>query len=229
MSSLSRRFFSGRNVLIVLAVFLIAGIFATVGQYYNVAQWLRDTFNSLVGYNQALAAFVFIALGALSAIFTFFTSTPLVPIAAVIWGKGMALFMLFGGWILGAIIAYHIGHLFAHVISGFKVFEKIESHRQQLGKKSEFLLVLLFRLAVPSEVASYTLGTLRYPFGRYVLATVISDFPFAVLAIYSSAALFGPHPLVFALCMIGGLIAITLFTYLFHRYLKKLRGIDLDE
>ena len=228
MRDLVKRIITPRNVAIVIGLLCIAVFFTYLGRYYDVAEWLRHSFNELVGYNSKLAAAVFVALAALSAIFTFFTSTPLVPIATAIWGKTITLWMLFGGWMVGAILAYYIGHIFAHLVARFRAFKKIDRYRKQLGDTSSFLLVLLFRLAVPAEIASYTLGLLRYRLDHYILVTIISDLPFAILAIYSSAALFGPHPILFALFMLGGLIAITLFAYLFHRYLKKLRGVDVD-
>jgi uncharacterized membrane protein YdjX (TVP38/TMEM64 family) len=229
MHHLIRRFWTRRNMLILLGLLAVASLFTVLGQYFNVADWLRQTFLDLVGYNYLLAAAVFVALAAFSAVFTFFTSTPLVPIASAIWGKGFTLALLFGGWIIGAIIAYFIGHLLSHFLARFKVFKKIKRYRDQLGDGSSFLLVLLFRLAVPAEIASYTLGLLRYRFDHYMIATLISDLPFAVLAIYSSSALLGPHPMLFALFMLGGLIAITLFLYLFHVQLKKIRGISVEE
>jgi len=229
MRALTRHLFNRRNLLIVVGILLISITFNYLGRFDDIADWLRREFGSLVGYNYVLAGVVFVVLAALSAIFTLFTSTPIVPIAAAIWGKGATLVMLFGGWMLGAAVAYYIGYVLSHVLVRFKIFKKISSYREKINNQSGFMLMLLFRLAAPAEVASYTLGLIRYRFGWYLLITAISDFPFAVLAIYSSAALLGPNPMLFAVFMIGGLLTISLFVYLFHLQIKKTHGVSFHE
>lgn len=222
MKAIIRRILTPRNIFIAIGLFFVAGMLTYLGHDRNIADELRAWFTELVGYNTVVAGLVFFVLAALSAILTFFTSTPLIPLAAAVWGKTTTLALLYGGWMLGAIMAYFIGYAFSHLIRRFRFFKKIEVHRAELGEGASFLVVLLFRLSAPAEIASYTLGLLRYPFGHYVLASLISDLPFALLAIYSSAALLGPHPMNFAFFMVGGLITISLFTYFLHRQLKKL-------
>jgi uncharacterized membrane protein YdjX (TVP38/TMEM64 family) len=53
-----------------------------------------------------------------------------------------------------------------------------------VARRLRFPTVLLFQLALPSEVPGYVLGTLRYPFWRYLAALAIAELPFAIGATY---------------------------------------------
>ncbi len=226
---LLRRIINRRNIAIVVALLIVATAVGYLGEAQTVAGWLKVQFAGLVGFNKVIAAVVFVLLAAVSEILSFFTSTPLIPIAVALWGKTITLCFLFGGWLFGAIVGYYIAYAASHLLKEFKIFKKIEHYRNQIGDSSEFLLMTLFRLAVPSEVGVFTLGFLRYNFWRHLILVFIADLPFAILAIYSSTALVGPHPIVFALLIGVGLIAMSIFIYLFHRRLKKLRGINVEE
>ena len=46
--------------------------------------------------------------------------------------------------------------------------------RTGISAKATFPLVLLFQLAVPSEIPGYVLGALRYHFGKYLAARAIA-------------------------------------------------------
>ena len=84
---------------------------------------------------------------------------------------------------------------------------KIESYREKLSEHSEFILVVLFRLALPAEVTGLVLGSLRYDFLKYLAATVISEIPFAAVAVYAGGALALNDPWRLALWIaIGGAI-----------------------
>jgi len=66
--------------------------------------------------------------------------------------------------------------------------KKMEMYQKKFSEHSEFILVVLFRLALPSEVTGLVLGSLRYNFLKYLAATIISEIPFALVVVYSSGA-----------------------------------------
>lgn len=224
-----KRIVTRRNVAIIIALIIFATAVGYLGEAHTIAEWLKNEFMGLVGYNNWVAAAVFVLLAIVSEILSFFTSTPLVPIAVALWGKKITLSLLFGGWFIGACLGYYIAYAASHLLKEFKIFKKIKKYREQLGDSSEFMLMTLFRLAVPSEIGIFTLGFLHYNFWRHLLIVFIADLPFAILAIYSSTALVGPHPIYFAFLMAAGLVAMSTFIYFFHRRLKQLRGIVVEE
>lgn len=228
MHPILHRIITRRNVAIIIALIIFATIVGYVGEVQMLADWLKSEFMRLVGYSTIAAGAVFVVLAMISEILSFFTSTPLVPVAIALWGKTITLCLLFGGWFLGACLGYYIAYSASHLLKNFRIFKKINHYREQLGDSSEFALMLLFRLAVPSEIGILTLGFLRYSFWRHLIIIFIADLPFAILAIYSSTALVGPHPIVFALLMIVGLVAMSTFVYFFHRKIKQVRGVIIE-
>jgi uncharacterized membrane protein YdjX (TVP38/TMEM64 family) len=49
-------------------------------------------------------------------------------------------------------------------------------------------LVLLFQLAMPSEIPGYVLGLVKYGFLRYCLSLALAELPYAVLTVYLGAS-----------------------------------------
>jgi uncharacterized membrane protein YdjX (TVP38/TMEM64 family) len=50
-----------------------------------------------------------------------------------------------------------------------------------------FHLILLFQLALPSEIPGYVLGLAKYPFGKFVLALALAELPYTIAAVYLGA------------------------------------------
>ena len=120
------------------------------------------------------------------------------------------------------VFAYYIGWYAVHpAIKGLVPFEKIEHYKNQLSKKLEFEIILMFRMAMPAEIASYALGSLRYDFVRYLLATFITELPFAVLTVYlGDTFLKGQFALFLILLAVVSMIMGTMF-YLFRKKIKE--------
>lgn len=145
--------------------------------------------NEYIVAHEFLGATVFIIFAALSAVLSPFSSIPTIPLAVAVWGQELTLLFLVCGWFIGSVASYLIGHHGLHDVYK-KVFpvKKIEKYRNQLSEHSEFMLVVLFRLAVPSEIVGLVLGSVRYDFPKYLVATLITEIPFAVISVYASEA-----------------------------------------
>lgn len=176
--------------------------------------------------NEILAIAVFIGLSALSAILSPFSSAPLAPIAVMIWGSETAFTMMFFGWLTGDIIAYLIGRYGGRILTEqFIDFKKIEDYLEQIPSKMKFWLALLFRLVTPSEIGGYALGTIRYYFGKYFLATFLAELPFALITIYASEAFIEQKITTFIVLIFTMFILISATFYIFQRQIKKHREI----
>lgn len=127
---------------------------------------------------------VFILFSALSAMFAFLSSAVLVPIGVYVWGATLTFVLLWVGWLLGGVTAYAIGrYLGRRVVVWLVDPDKLRRYEGRLSKSARFPIVLLFQLALPSEIPGYLLGLLRYPFWLYVGALAIAELPFAAGAV----------------------------------------------
>lgn len=149
--------------------------------------------NEVISYvveSRIIGVFVFVFFTAFSAVLSPLSSIPAVPFAVFAWGEELTLTFLLVGWIIGSIISYTIGKYGLYVLFKKALFlKKVEMYQKKFSEHSEFILVVLFRLALPSEITGLVLGSLRYNFFKYLMATIISEIPFAVVLVYGSEAL----------------------------------------
>lgn len=171
--------------------------------------------------NKLVAAAFFVALSALSATFFLLSSTPLVPLAIAAWGSLLTFELLLLGWILGGIITYGAGRAAYHLVRNLSLYEKTTYYREKLTPRSEFWFVLLFRLAIPAEIPGYVLGSLRYSFRKYLLATFISEFLVALIAVYASEALLQRNEIAFISLVIMSVLLFSFLRHMFHKRLPK--------
>ncbi len=166
--------------------------------------------------------FIFTIVAALSAMFTFFSSVILVPIAIFVWGEMTTFFLLILGWFVGGVFAYYIGkHLGRRATGYFVPMEKINYYEKWISKDVSVLFILFWKLILPSEVPSFLLGIIRYPFLKYIFVVLFSELPFAFWVVYASQAFLGEQRLLFLLILIGGFILSGGGVYLFHQKLTR--------
>jgi len=131
---------------------------------------------------------VFILFSAASAMLAFVSSAVIVPVGIYTWGKAVTMLLLWTGWILGGMCAYGISRYFGRaVVRAISSGEALERYENRLSRRAPFGLVLLFQVAVPSEIPGYLLGLLRYHFGKYLAAVALAELPYAVATIYLGA------------------------------------------
>ncbi len=176
---------------------------------------------SYFGNYPFLGGLVFFGVSVVAVLISPFSSVPLVPSAIMAWGSLTTFFLMLPAWIIGGLLAYYVGSLSREkIIRHFISFEKVDYYKKRISPRSQFWLVLLFRLAIPSEVASYTLGIIRYDFWKYFLITILTELPFALFVIYSGSILVKGEILIFA--AIAG-VAVIVFYILYHEFNKKLK------
>lgn len=204
--------------IIVFLVFLFWSSAAIQESFYHALAFIESYFRG----HQTIGIFAFIGLSALSAMLSPFSSIPLVPVAIVLWGSAWATAFLIAGWIIGHIMTYYVGYFVGHpVAEKFIPFDKIANYSHKFSKQSEFLLVLLFRLAMPAEVPGYVLGMARYSFVKYFFATFIAEFPFAVLMVYAGDAFLNKKPLIMAAAAFIGVSIIAIMFYFFRKQVSR--------
>lgn len=128
---------------------------------------------------------LFVLLSALSAMVAFFSSAVLVPIGVYAWGAATTCLLLWLGWLLGGGAAYAAGrYLGRRVVVWLINEERLRHYEQRVSANAPFHVILLFQMALPSEVPGYVVGVLRYGFAKYLAALALAELPFAAGAVY---------------------------------------------
>ena len=166
--------------ILLLLMGMLVGI-AALDPVHVVLDRVLPFAEQLIRDHEVLGLAVFALLSAISAIVFFFSSALLVPIALYTWGKPATILLLWGSWLVGAVVSYLIGRRPGRRLARWLVPERrLAGYERAVSARSNFGLVLLFQLAVPSEVPGYLLGAVRYPFGKYLAARAVAEAPFAV-------------------------------------------------
>ncbi len=179
-----------RNIAIVIVLTTLVAVFAVLTLFQTDFSKVEGAVSSYIIENEVIGVVVFIFFAAFSAVLSPLSSIPAVPFAVLAWGETLTFIFLIVGWIIGALISYAVGKYGLHVLfRRILPLKKMEIYQKKFSEHSEFILVVLFRLALPSEVTGLVLGSLRYNFTKYLAATIISEIPFALVVVYSSGAL----------------------------------------
>jgi uncharacterized membrane protein YdjX (TVP38/TMEM64 family) len=128
-----------------------------------------------------LGAVLFVVLSALAAMLAFFSSAVLVPPAVYAWGPVACAALLWTGWMLGGLMSYGLAHRYGEsVLRWLAPGKSIAQYQQRIRDKASFGFILLFQLALPSEIPGLVLGLARFPLERYLLALAIAELPYAI-------------------------------------------------
>lgn len=174
-----------------LLVILCAGLalLASSDDLYSALVSVLDVAAKLIDERPVLGAVFFVVLSGLSAMLAFVSSSVLVPVALVAWGKLACMLLLWVGWMLGGAAAYAIGRWLGRPVVEWLLPEgALERYERRIPEHPPFGLLVLLQLAMPSEVPGYLLGLLRLPFRRYLAALALAEAPYAVGTVYLGAS-----------------------------------------
>jgi uncharacterized membrane protein YdjX (TVP38/TMEM64 family) len=148
-----------------------------------------DASDTLIAENPALGAAVFVALAAASAMLAFMSVAVILPVAVFTWGEPLSILLLWIGWILGGACSYGIGRFLGRAVvrwlTAENTLQRIETH---ISAMTPFGVVLLFQLALPSEIPGAVLGLVRYRFSRFLLALALVELLYAVAMVQLGAS-----------------------------------------
>ena len=167
-----------------------------------------------------LGVSLFILLSALSAMLAFFSTAVFVPIAIHAWGEPVSILLLWTGWLVGGMCSYAVGRFLGRpVVQSLTSGKALARFEHRISNHAPFTLVLLFQLALPSELPGYLLGLVRYRFVKYLLALSIGELPYAVGTVYLGVSFVERRS--FALLGLGLAGALSI-TWAFHLFQKRL-------
>lgn len=174
---------------LTLAFLLYSATFKTFLDQANA--WATDIMNA----RPIVGAVVFFLFSAVSAMLAFTSSAVLVPPANLVWGRVVTFLLLWGGWVAGAIIAFGLGRLARPLLVRLGYQKTLEGYQQFVSKRMKFWQVVLFCIAVPSEIPGYLFGSLHYPFLRFLAAIAIAESIYALGLIVAGDSLVSARPL----------------------------------
>jgi uncharacterized membrane protein YdjX (TVP38/TMEM64 family) len=183
-----RLLLQSRRVPLVVALAALLALLLFARGAHETLLGLAHTLDRLATAHPGWAVVLVIALGALSAMLAFVSTAVIAPFMAGTWGAPLAAALLWIGWLLGGALAYATGRTLGRpVIQRLASPTLLARYAEFVSQRAPFGLVLLFQLALPSEIPGYLLGMVRYPFPRYLLALALAELPYAVAAVYLGA------------------------------------------
>jgi uncharacterized membrane protein YdjX (TVP38/TMEM64 family) len=165
-------------------------------------------------------AVLFVAGSALSAMLAFFSTAVIVPVAVLTWGMPASIALLWLGWLLGGVCAYSIARWLGRpAVAALTSGAALSGFEQRIHTRAPIGLVLLFQVAVPSEIPGYVLGMARYPFLKYLFVLALGELPYAISTVYLGESFLERRTAV----LIGiGVVGAVLSGWALHRLQKRL-------
>jgi uncharacterized membrane protein YdjX (TVP38/TMEM64 family) len=208
-----------------LVLLLLCGALVLIVSSDALHGWLLRLLaagGELIGERPVLGAVVFLVLSALSAMLAFFSTAVLVPVALSTWGKALTLLLLWGGWTLGGVMAYSIGRFLGRpVVKTFLPEATVSRFEERISERTPFGLVLLFQLALPSEIPGYVLGLVRYRFLKFLGALMLAELPYAVGTLYLGASFLERQPLTLIALGVAGALLMALAILALRKRLRS--------
>ena len=170
----------------IRAILLVALVGALLALAWSppVHRAVLDVFEAakeLITDHPFLGAVLFVVLSALAAMLAFFSSAVLVPAAVYAWGPVACTALLWAGWMLGGIASYGLAYHFGEpVLRWLAPGKSVDQYQQKIRDKASFGFIVLFQLALPSEIPGLVLGLARFPIERYLMALAIAELPYAI-------------------------------------------------
>jgi uncharacterized membrane protein YdjX (TVP38/TMEM64 family) len=159
----------------IALVVLIVAMLLDSESLSNLADRILAEMKVLVSAHPVEGAVLFFIFSALSSIFALLSSAVIVPPASEAWGKPIAFLILWAGWVAGAAATYGLGRLARPLVIRMGYRQQLERYQKLAHDRMKFWHVLLFCIALPTEVPGYVFGGMRYPFWRFFAASAISE------------------------------------------------------
>jgi uncharacterized membrane protein YdjX (TVP38/TMEM64 family) len=221
MSAAGLRQHRGRLLVVVLIAGLVVALSVAEPVQEAIGRGL-DAAKEIVLRHEVLGVGLFALLSTISAIAFFFSTAILVPVAVYAWGKPATMSILWASWMVGAAASYAIGRNPVRRLAKWLISEQqVARYERRIAADASFGLVFLFQLAVPSEIPGYVLGSLRYPFWRYLAARALAEVPFAIGTVYLGDTFVRRQYLPLVAMAVAGLIFSALALYLLHRRIDR--------
>lgn len=167
----------------ILLVAMMAGLFilAWSDPVHRAVLQVFEAAKAVMAGHPFLGPTLFLLLSAVAAMLAFVSSAVLVPPAVYAWGPVACAALLWAGWMLGGLASYGLAYRFGRpVLRWLAPGKSIARYQRRIRREASFGFILLFQLALPSEIPGLVLGLARFPVERYLAALALAELPYAV-------------------------------------------------
>ena len=174
-----------RRLVLLLLVVAAAGLVVASAPLHGALTSMVAAGEAFMARAPVAGAAVFVGLTALSAMIAFFSTGLLAPVAIATWGPLTTFLLLWIGWLAGGAVSYAVGRYLGRGVAGLLVGgETLDHWERTLRDRSHVRHLLVFQLAMPSEILGYALGIVRYSFFTYIGVLSLSEIPYALAIVY---------------------------------------------
>jgi uncharacterized membrane protein YdjX (TVP38/TMEM64 family) len=196
-----------RRIAAIATVLLVVVAVGRSDVLHHALIDILTTAGNVIRTHPRAGVVLFLCLSALSSMLSFFSSAALVPVGVFVWGTEKTAFLL---W-LGGVSGGSAGYWFARTL-GRRVVKRLvpaapfRRYETFFRTQAHWRTILLFRVALQSELPSYVLGVLRYSFTRYFPMIVLAELPYVLLVVYLGDAFLKGNSLFFAGALAIGIL-----------------------
>jgi uncharacterized membrane protein YdjX (TVP38/TMEM64 family) len=208
-----------RRVGVLVALLAAAALLAASDPAHAVVRAGFEQARLVIAAHPTLGKVVFVLVSILSAMLAFFSSAVIVPVAVYAWGEATTLALLWGAWLIGGAASYLVGRTLGRRVAAWAISPaRVDYYAARITARAGFPTILLFQLALPSEIPGYVLGMVRCRVGIYLAALALAELPFAVGAVYLGESFVrGDYALLVGLGIAGIAFSATAFHHLHRR------------
>lgn len=172
--------------------FLIAGfVFALLaGVVFLELTMDISSLETFVHSSPVLGGLLYIFLLMASVVLLPFSSLPLLPLAAAVFGVWMAALLNIIGWWLGCLIAFGVARLGRTYLEKITSLVAIDRLEKKIPSDISFVGIIVLRMILPVDITSFALGLLKdLSFRMYAVASLLGIIPFAFIWSYAGGEL----------------------------------------
>jgi uncharacterized membrane protein YdjX (TVP38/TMEM64 family) len=206
---------TGGVIAIVLALAAIAalGVWEWQWDLAPLERWIEShAILGAAGYTGALAA---------SVVLLPFSSLPLLPLAANLYGVWLTILMSTAGWWIGSLVAFQIARFGRRYLERITSMEAIDKLERRVPRDVSFGGIVVLRMIFPVDIVSFALGlTKELSFRLYALASLVGIVPFAAVWSFAGGEIGRGRLLSFAaiVALMGAAVLVIRRRWMAHRH-----------
>lgn len=185
-------------------------------------RWDMSAWEQWIVAHRIAGIAAYTAFAAASVVLLPFSSLPLLPLAARVFGVWLTAILSILGWWIGCLIAFRIARLGRKCLENVTSLETVDRLERRIPKDIGFAGVVILRMILPVDVTSFALGLLKnLSFSTYTVASLIGITPFAFVWSYAGGELGREAFLSAAIVFIGMTFAAVVIRRLWIRNMRQ--------
>jgi uncharacterized membrane protein YdjX (TVP38/TMEM64 family) len=182
-------------------------------------QWDLSALEEWLAAHRIIGIAVYLVFVAASVVLLPFSSLPLLPLAARVFGIWSTAILSIFGWWVGCLIAFQIAQFGRKYLEKITSLEAVDRMEQRIPKDIGFAGIILLRMILPVDVTSFALGLLKnLPFSTYAIASLLGIIPFAFVWSYAGGEIGRGAFLSSLVVFIGMTVAVLVIRRLWQRF-----------